>query len=128
MRAQTRGRPSAIEEHDQLAGRISWKNRPSTMSRIVVPQQISPRKFRHVIVWRSPTGCFLLLFIQGANFIPGDQAAGRDFLQETGNALIRARKEYELLLFPDERHMPRGEADRVYMEERILAFLEESLA
>ena len=39
------------------------------------------------------------------------------------NALIRARKPYDLLLFPDERHMPRGEADRVYMEERILAFL-----
>jgi len=44
------------------------------------------------------------------------------------NALIRARKPYELLLFPDERHMPRGEADRVYMEERILAFLEDALA
>jgi len=35
------------------------------------------------------------------------------------NALIRARKPYELLLFPDERHMPRQQADRVYMEERI---------
>ncbi len=44
------------------------------------------------------------------------------------NALIRARKPYELLLFPDERHMPRGEADRIYMEERILAFLEDALA
>jgi dipeptidyl-peptidase-4 len=43
------------------------------------------------------------------------------------NALIKARKPYELLLFPDERHMPRGEADRVYMEERIQAFLEEAL-
>jgi dipeptidyl-peptidase-4 len=39
------------------------------------------------------------------------------------NALIAARKPYELLLFPDERHMPRGEADRVYMEERIRDFL-----
>ncbi len=39
------------------------------------------------------------------------------------NALIRARKRYELLLFPDERHMPRGEADRVYLEERIHDFL-----
>ncbi len=44
------------------------------------------------------------------------------------NALIKARKPYELLLFPNERHMPRGEADRVYMEERILAFLEDALA
>lgn len=42
-------------------------------------------------------------------------------------SLIRARKPYELLLFPDERHMPRGEADRIYMEERIFAFLEEAL-
>ena len=44
------------------------------------------------------------------------------------NALIKARKRYELLLFPDERHMPRGEADRVYMEEQILGFLESALA
>jgi len=35
------------------------------------------------------------------------------------NALIDARKPYDLLLFPDERHMPRKLADRVYMEERI---------
>jgi len=43
------------------------------------------------------------------------------------NALIKARKRYELLLFPDERHMPRGEADRVYMEEHIAGFLESAL-
>ncbi len=43
------------------------------------------------------------------------------------NALIKARKRYELLLFPDERHMPRGEADRVYMEEHILGFLARAL-
>lgn len=35
------------------------------------------------------------------------------------NALIEARKPYDLLLFPDERHSPRKLADRVYMEERI---------
>ena len=35
------------------------------------------------------------------------------------NALIHARVPYDLLLFPDERHMPRALADRVYMEERI---------
>jgi dipeptidyl-peptidase-4 len=35
------------------------------------------------------------------------------------NALIAARKPYDLLLFPDERHSPRKLADRVYMEERI---------
>jgi dipeptidyl-peptidase-4 len=38
------------------------------------------------------------------------------------NALIAARKPYDLLLFPDERHMPRKEGDRVYMEERIRDF------
>ncbi|MCA9874588.1 MAG: prolyl oligopeptidase family serine peptidase, partial [Anaerolineales bacterium] len=35
------------------------------------------------------------------------------------NALIRARKPYDLLLFPDERHSPRSLADRVFMEEQI---------
>jgi dipeptidyl-peptidase-4 len=35
------------------------------------------------------------------------------------NALIQARKPYDLLLFPNARHMPRGLADRIYMEERI---------
>ncbi len=43
------------------------------------------------------------------------------------NALIRARKPYELLLFPDERHMPRGLADRIFMEERIGAFFRRAL-
>lgn len=35
------------------------------------------------------------------------------------NALIQARKTYDLLLLPDERHSPRSEADRVYLEERV---------
>jgi len=35
------------------------------------------------------------------------------------NVLISARKPYDLLLFPDERHTPRKLADRVFMEERI---------
>jgi dipeptidyl-peptidase-4 len=43
------------------------------------------------------------------------------------NALIRARKPYELLLFPDERHMPRKMEDRVYMEERIRDFFLQTL-
>ncbi|MDD5370759.1 MAG: S9 family peptidase [Anaerolineaceae bacterium] len=38
------------------------------------------------------------------------------------NALIRAHKPYELLVFPDERHTPRRQADRVYMEERVAEF------
>ncbi len=44
------------------------------------------------------------------------------------NALIKARKDYTLELFPDERHVPRGEADRVYMEERVRDFFVEHLS
>ncbi|MQL80957.1 hypothetical protein Taro_013410 [Colocasia esculenta] len=43
------------------------------------------------------------------------------------NALIAAAKPYELLVFPDERHMPRRLKDRVYMEQRIWEFLERNL-
>jgi dipeptidyl-peptidase 4 len=43
------------------------------------------------------------------------------------NALIAARKPYDLLLFPNERHMPRGLADRVYMEERIAEYFRQHL-
>jgi len=43
------------------------------------------------------------------------------------NALVRERKTYELLVFPDERHTPRGLKDRVYMEEQLVAFLERTL-
>ena len=43
------------------------------------------------------------------------------------NGLIRARKPYELLLFPDERHSPRRLADRVFMEEQIRDFIVENL-
>ena len=43
------------------------------------------------------------------------------------NALIKARKPYDLHLYPDERHMPRSLADRVYMEERISDFFERNL-
>jgi len=43
------------------------------------------------------------------------------------DALIAARKDHQILLFPAERHMPRREKDRVYMEERIRDFLAEKL-
>lgn len=43
------------------------------------------------------------------------------------NALVAARKPYELLIFPDERHMPRQHRDLIYMEERIWDFLEKNL-
>jgi dipeptidyl-peptidase-4 len=43
------------------------------------------------------------------------------------NALIAARKSYDLLLFPDARHGPRKEADRLYMEERIRDFFLQNL-
>ena len=35
------------------------------------------------------------------------------------NKLIAAGKDYELLVFPDERHSPRRLRDRIYMEQRI---------
>jgi dipeptidyl-peptidase-4 len=43
------------------------------------------------------------------------------------NALIAAGKDYRLELYPDERHTPRRLADRVYMERRIFAFLQDNL-
>jgi len=43
------------------------------------------------------------------------------------NALIRARKSYDLLLFPDERHMPRRLEDRIYMEEKVCDFFVQNL-
>merc|ERR1719240_2122261 len=43
------------------------------------------------------------------------------------NALIKARKPYELLLFPDERHSPRSLKDRVYMEQRMAEFFDRTL-
>nr|XP_043632888.1 dipeptidyl aminopeptidase 4 [Erigeron canadensis] len=43
------------------------------------------------------------------------------------NALVGARKGYELLIFPDARHMPRPLKDRLYMEERIWDFIQRSL-
>lgn len=39
------------------------------------------------------------------------------------NALIAADKDAELLAFPNERHLPRGEHDRIYMERRVRDFL-----
>ena len=44
------------------------------------------------------------------------------------NALVAAGVGYELLLFPDERHVPRREEDRVYMERRIAEFFGRTLA
>jgi len=43
------------------------------------------------------------------------------------NALIKENKQYELFLFPNERHTPRGVKDRVYMEEHLFNFFQRSL-
>ena len=43
------------------------------------------------------------------------------------NALIAADRRYELLLFPEARHMPRSAADRRYMEARVRDFFAENL-
>lgn len=42
-------------------------------------------------------------------------------------ALVRAKKPHEILLLPDERHMPRREEDRVTLEERIVEFFGRSV-
>ncbi|VAW34793.1 Dipeptidyl peptidase IV [hydrothermal vent metagenome] len=44
------------------------------------------------------------------------------------NALIAARKRYELMLFPDERHMPRKADGRLYIEEQIYDFFKRQLS
>jgi dipeptidyl-peptidase 4 len=43
------------------------------------------------------------------------------------NALIAARKPYDLLIFPDERHMPRRPEDQVYMEGLIVDYFTRNL-
>ncbi|MBK9262677.1 MAG: S9 family peptidase [Polyangiaceae bacterium] len=43
------------------------------------------------------------------------------------NAMIKARKPYDLLAFPDERHMPRRLSDKVYMEELVCRYFVERL-
>lgn len=43
------------------------------------------------------------------------------------NALVSAGKAYELLIFPDGRHLPRRHRDRTYMEERIWEFIQRTL-
>jgi dipeptidyl-peptidase-4 len=43
------------------------------------------------------------------------------------NALTRARKTYDLLVFPDERHMPRRLADRVYLNEQVIGYFQRHL-
>jgi dipeptidyl-peptidase-4 len=43
------------------------------------------------------------------------------------NALTRARKTYDLLIFPDERHMPRRLADRVYLNEQLVGYFQRHL-
>ncbi len=43
------------------------------------------------------------------------------------NALISAGKPYDLLLFPDERHMPRRLEDRIYLEKRVGDYFQNNL-
>ncbi len=43
------------------------------------------------------------------------------------NTLNRARIPYDLLIFPDERHMPRRLRDRIYLEERVCGYFEAHL-
>ncbi len=43
------------------------------------------------------------------------------------DALISARIPYELFLLPGERHSPRAEKDRLYLEERLVEFFDRTL-
>jgi dipeptidyl-peptidase-4 len=43
------------------------------------------------------------------------------------DALNAAQKEYELMIYPEERHLPRDEADRAHMERRLAAFFDRHL-
>ena len=43
------------------------------------------------------------------------------------NKLVASGKDYELLLFPEERHSPRRLRDRIYMEQRISDFFLEQM-
>jgi dipeptidyl-peptidase 4 len=43
------------------------------------------------------------------------------------NALNAAQKRYDLLVFPDERHLPRGEDDRRWLEERVVGHFDRAL-
>jgi len=43
------------------------------------------------------------------------------------NRLIAAEKDYDILIFPDERHSPRKLRDRVYMEKRMSDYFVENL-
>ena len=38
-----------------------------------------------------------------------------------------AQRRYDLLIFPDERHLPRGEEDRTYLEARLVEFFDRTL-
>jgi dipeptidyl-peptidase 4 len=43
------------------------------------------------------------------------------------NALMKARKDYDFLPFPDERHMPRHQAGRIYLYEHIVGYFKTHL-
>ena len=43
------------------------------------------------------------------------------------NALNSAQRRCDLLVFPDERHLPRGEEDRRYLETRIVEYFDRAL-
>ena len=42
--------------------------------------------------------------------------------------MVDEQKAHELLTFPNERHSPRSQKDRTFMEQRVFAFLHRWLA
>ena len=43
------------------------------------------------------------------------------------NHLVAAGKDYDLMVFPDERHSPRRLCDRIYMEKKICEYFSRNL-
>jgi dipeptidyl-peptidase-4 len=43
------------------------------------------------------------------------------------SALTKAQKEYDLLIFPEERHMPRDAKGLEYMERRVAGYFKQNL-
>lgn len=44
------------------------------------------------------------------------------------NSLVEHRKLYDLVIFPSERHSPQKAQSRIYMEERMMSFIDDQLS
>jgi len=86
--------------------------------------QSNPNGYRHSSVMHHVGGiCGKLLLVHGLI----DENVHFRHTARLINALVRARKPYDLFLFPDERHTPRALADRIYLEQCIIAYFQQHL-